>query len=212
MSQTANQNFPLGPSGTEGLDDLFQGEIQGQCQMDQNQVQVDLPEIQIQDYVEPNQIHVELVALSEAAKRLGVSRRYAQKMIAIGKLAAVRDPKGHWLVKMDRGQIQIQDHVESKEAKDQVQVEQAQDHVDPFQVHVEPNQVRVELIDAYQIQIEQLQEKLDATQLKLEAASFRNGYLEAQLEASHTQMKLLTDNQHKPNWWQRFCSWFLGQK
>ena len=45
---------------------------------------------------------------------------------------------------------------------------------------------------------------------KLEGATYRIGYLEAQLEAERQQVKLLTDSQHKPSWWSKFKSWFLG--
>jgi len=47
-------------------------------------------------------------------------------------------------------------------------------------------------------------------QAKLEALTYRNGYLEAQLENRDSQIKLLTDTQHKRGWWTSFCSWFLG--
>lgn len=47
---------------------------------------------------------------------------------------------------------------------------------------------------------------------KLEAASMRIGYLEARTENYETQIKLLTDSQHKRGWWARFGAWFLGQK
>lgn len=45
---------------------------------------------------------------------------------------------------------------------------------------------------------------------ELEGASYRIGYLEAQLEAERQQVKLLTDSLHKPSWWSKFKSWFLG--
>ncbi len=45
---------------------------------------------------------------------------------------------------------------------------------------------------------------------KLEGATYRIGYLEAQLEAERQQVKLLTDSLHKPSWWSKFKSWFLG--
>lgn len=45
---------------------------------------------------------------------------------------------------------------------------------------------------------------------KLEAASMRIGYLEARTENYETQIKLLTDSQHKRGWWARFSSWFVG--
>jgi len=53
---------------------------------------------------------------------------------------------------------------------------------------------------------------------KLEGVIYRNGYLEAQLEAERQQIKLLTDQLHKPappvqvSWWARFGSWFIGHK
>lgn len=48
-------------------------------------------------------------------------------------------------------------------------------------------------------------------QAKLEAASYRIGYLEAQLETERQQIKLLTDSQHKSGWWTRFKKWCGGQ-
>lgn len=48
-------------------------------------------------------------------------------------------------------------------------------------------------------------------QAKLEAASYRIGYLEAQLETERQQVKLLTDSQHKPGWWAQFKKWCAGQ-
>ena len=49
-------------------------------------------------------------------------------------------------------------------------------------------------------------------QLKLEGATYRIGYLEAQLENERAQMKLLTDSQHKGGWWAKFSSWFFKGK
>lgn len=46
---------------------------------------------------------------------------------------------------------------------------------------------------------------------KLEAASYRIGYLESQLEERDRAIKLLTDSQHKPSWWTKFASWFMGR-
>jgi len=46
---------------------------------------------------------------------------------------------------------------------------------------------------------------------KLEAASFRNGYLEAQAESYKNEIKLLTDSQYKHGRWSRFWGWFIGK-
>lgn len=48
---------------------------------------------------------------------------------------------------------------------------------------------------------------------KIEALTYRNGYLEAQLENERLQVKLLTDkvSSSKKNWWSRLCLWLAGQ-
>src|SRR5262249_31132770 len=105
------------------------------------------------------------------------------------KLEAVKDETGAWLVRLD----QIQDRSSSRMEVDQDQIQEA--GLDLVQDHV---------VEGYRQQISQLQEKL-------EAATFRVGYLQAQLEASQETVKLLTDSQHKPGWWRRFCSWATGR-
>ena len=148
----------------------------------------DQDQIQFQD-------QVELVPLVEAAKRLGVSRRYAHKLATAGKIAAEKDHNGHWLVRMEQGQIQFQDQVEQTRFQDQIQVEQTQFQI-PFQDQV---------VHGYQNQVKDLQEKL-------EAATFRVGYLQAQLEASQQTIKLLEDSQHKQGWWPRLKSWLASDR
>jgi len=46
---------------------------------------------------------------------------------------------------------------------------------------------------------------------ELQAASFRNGYLEAQLQAKDEQIKLLTDERHRGGRWERLKRWFTGR-
>ncbi len=48
---------------------------------------------------------------------------------------------------------------------------------------------------------------------RIERLSRENGELRALLERERLetqQLRLLTDSQHKANWWQRFCSWFVS--
>ncbi len=85
----------------------------------------------------------------------------------------------------------------------------------------------VQFVEFYRDQVETLQEKL-------EAATYRNGYLEAQLTNAKSQLKLLPDLSAKAtkaetleqqiarleaelavarqSWWARFGRWFIGQK
>lgn len=65
-------------------------------------------------------------------------------------------------------------------------------------------------------QVGRVENTLDSTLVrdllsKVEALTYRNGYLEAQLENHKEQIKLLTDSQHKPSWWRRFGSWLTGK-
>jgi hypothetical protein len=162
---------------TTGLEQLFQVDLEPQ---DQSQIQV--------------QDQVELVPLAEAAKRLGVSRRYAHKLATGGKIAAEKDHNGRWLVKLEQGQIQVQDQVEPIKFQDQIQVEQPQ-----FQIRFQD-----QVVHGYQNQVKDLQGKL-------EAATFRVGYLQAQLEASQQTIKLLEDKQ-KIAWWLRLKNLFSNDR
>ncbi|NJL73191.1 MAG: helix-turn-helix domain-containing protein [Candidatus Competibacteraceae bacterium] len=54
-------------------------------------------------------------------------------------------------------------------------------------------------------------ELIKELQNQVQAAAFRNGYLESKLEERDREIKLLTDSQHKPSWWQRFKAFFVKQ-
>lgn len=58
--------------------------------------------------------------------------------------------------------------------------------------------------------IQDLQAKLDSANQQLQAASFRNGYLESQVDHHKEQIKLLTDSQHKASWWRQAWNWFTS--
>lgn len=64
--------------------------------------------------------------------------------------------------------------------------------------------------------VSDLQTKLDKANQELQAANFRVGYLENQVSERQNDIvdltstiKLLTDSQHKPSWWQRFKAFFV---
>jgi hypothetical protein len=62
------------------------------------------------------------------------------------------------------------------------------------------------------IKLELAEQEKAEIKAQLEGATYRNGYLEAQLEAERQTVKLLTDSQHKPSWWAKFASWFMGHR
>lgn len=55
--------------------------------------------------------------------------------------------------------------------------------------------------------IETQAKQLDAASEQVKAASQVIMYQRSQMEERDTQIKLLTDSQHKPSWWRRFCCW-----
>nr|WP_281719545.1 helix-turn-helix domain-containing protein [Nitrosomonas nitrosa] len=60
-------------------------------------------------------------------------------------------------------------------------------------------------------QVNELRVENVSLQKELQAASWRNGYLESQVETQHSQIKLLTDSQHNSGHLQRFWKWFTGR-
>jgi len=67
-------------------------------------------------------------------------------------------------------------------------------------------------------ELNRLLDLIEKQAAKLETASGQIGYLQSQLEERDkniserdSHIKLLTDSQHKPGWWNRFSSWFLGK-
>jgi len=124
------------------------------------------------------------IPVEEAAKLLGTSSRAVLKRLQKGTL------KGH--------------KVASKFGDKWL--------VDPEGIPAQNQGVPVEIPEGIPAQnqgvpVEIVQELLR----KVEALTYRNGYLEAQLAEKDTHIKLLTDSHHKPGWWARFSSWFLGK-
>jgi hypothetical protein len=69
--------------------------------------------------------------------------------------------------------------------------------------------VGVEVI-ALQTQLDVALSEIKHLKQELQGATFRNGYLEAQMEQSREQIKLLTDRQSKSRW-AKFWAWFTGK-
>lgn len=67
-----------------------------------------------------------------------------------------------------------------------------------------------ELLEA-KIRLAVMEQENQQLKQQLQGATFRNGYLEAQLEGRDKEIKLLTDSQHKPAGWRKFWSWFTGR-
>ena len=71
-----------------------------------------------------------------------------------------------------------------------------------------PGQDSIEIV-RLKTTVELMSAEMKELKQQLQGASYRNGYLEAQLEGRDREIKLLTDSQHKRGWWARFSSWFV---
>jgi hypothetical protein len=74
-----------------------------------------------------------------------------------------------------------------------------------------PSKEKVELIPTLERLVTSLEKKdavIESQAHQLKAAGDVIMYLRSQIEDKESQLKLLTDSQHKTGWWSRFCSWF----
>lgn len=72
-------------------------------------------------------------------------------------------------------------------------------------------QALLQLIESQARHIETMTKQLEANTIQLKAAGDVVTYLHEQLHDKDSQIKLLTDSQHKSSWWHRFCSLFAGR-
>lgn len=147
----------------------------------------------------------------EAARELGLSQRTIFKRLKDGSLTGFRVKgkfKQEWRIKPTlpiRKVIEAVPEVqESTTESSGSQGEIAQEGAQEEQANSSRSNLSVSDLDRL---LTVIQEK----DRQLQAATFRNGYLEAQLEGRDKEIKLLTDSQHKPAGWRRFWSWFTGR-
>ncbi|MBX9692899.1 MAG: hypothetical protein K2Z81_10985 [Cyanobacteria bacterium] len=159
----------------------------------------------------------ELVTMAEAARRLKMPYPTLRRHVLSGKIQSALGIDGKPLVKMQKAEY----------SKDQSEHSEYSTEQNGMQSEFSPNIQR--LIDS----LSNEREYSRALSEKLAAASYRNGYLEAQLSAATAELKLLPDlsakatrtdqleseiialrseleKQAKDGWLQRFGKWFLG--
>lgn len=204
--QNAQENITnVEPVSLEGLDDVFistddQGTITGVSSEDQRStVESGFPEGGLK--------------LSEAADKYKVTVRTVQRWIKEGKLEAFKVEGSHgpeWRV---TGESSVdtepcQPTIGTVDQSDIVELSPSNEQISSFMGGSS------ESIDRMAGIIEKLSEQLESARKDLQGASYRNGYLEAQLAAKDEHIKLLTDSQHKakPGFWSRFGYWFIGKQ
>lgn len=199
MSQPAPELRPLETAAIEGLEDLFAPAIMdGQARPGHGQANTS------HGQATPDHQSAALT-IDEAAAILGVTsrtilRRLQKQSLSGFKIAGQFGPE--WRVLLSNA-----DSTPTQANTSHGQT--TPDHID-FQIIPSENELVTELrrqIDALKAELES---KVSEAQREIQAASFRNGYLESQLENQRDQIKLLTDSQHKPGWWARFKKWCAG--
>jgi len=206
MSDTVRDIQIVETVSAEGLDDLFSS--------DANSPVVDAPELELVCQAGANDTESvrELdgyVSVEQAAAFVGVSVRAIQKRLKRGTLEGVKTKHGlteRWLVNAATlGLSKTDASTEAHETNPLI--------VDASEVELvrEPGANVAESVRELDAPaIEDYKDKLITDlQNQLQAASWRNGYLESKLEERNIQIKLLTDSQHKPSWWQRFTAFFV---
>jgi hypothetical protein len=138
------------------------------------------------------------LSLAEAAVHFGVSERTIQRRIAKEALRSEKDDQGKVFVFCPTlsDTIYVSDNISPTE-----QTEFFEKPGGSETGHTESDTVR-------QVDTGFVRHLMD----KLEAATYRNGYLEAQLAQKETEIKLLTDSSRRSGWWHRFSAWFVGQR
>ena len=175
------------------------------------------------------------LTLEEAAKRLNLSERTIQRRLKRGQLTGYkvngdRGPEWRIILKasLDTTPISVSTSEDTTiDTAVTADVEQVSTEDMTTDATLPNPAVFQQIANFYQDQIELLQEKL-------EAATYRNGYLEAQLSSAKTQLQLLPDfesraikaesleqqvqrleielAESKQSFWSKFGAWFIGSK
>lgn len=213
----------------EGFDQIYQPELtQAQSAPDPAQADPHLeaqsgPDLEIQP--DPSQG----VSLEEASKVFGLHVDTVRKRLQKGKIKGfkVADKFGDkWLVHRDELErarpIQPCPTKPAQAAPEQIHAHPGeQDQGDPEVAQADPV-VDVEIGPAQSNPVQhrddqeyaRLMSIIESQAHQLKAAGDVIVYLRSEIDDAKTQVKLLTDSQHKQSeksWWRRFSSWFLGR-
>ncbi len=161
-------------------------------------------------FLQPMPMSVDSIPAEKAAQLMGTSINAIKKRLRKGTLRGSKVEAKHgekWFV--DRSELdKYSAPVTEVEALDAERVTGAEEPVTTF---LQPMPTSTDTPSFG------LVNRIQELEQKLEGATYRNGYLEAEndglkalLGAKDSQIKLLTDSQHKQGWWHRFGAWFIG--
>lgn len=149
--------------------------------------------------------------LSEAADKFNVTERTIQRWIKEGKLTGRKVAGNHgpeWRVMGESSGDRAEDQpVITGVVENEEETEIDESLPEQFELLKDSN-VSIQRMATI---VEKLTEQLEEARKELQGASFRNGYLEAQIEAKDERIKLLTMTPAPVDpWWKRFGRWFIG--
>lgn len=172
------------------------------------------------------------VALEEAAKVLGLHLDTVRKRLQKGKIKGfkVADKYGDkWLVHKDElNKVRPFRPVQNIQAQAEPDLIQAYEVLDePEQAQRDPGQAQADPVVAIQLMAgqaqaspvqkvqpapehERLMNIIESQAHQLKAAGDVIVYLKSELDDTKTNLKLLTDSQHKRGFWSRVSHWFVG--
>jgi hypothetical protein len=190
MSDTVRDIQTVEPTSIEGLENLFEAEV--------------VPSNTESYQVSPTE-NLGGVTVEEAAKILRLSPKTIKDRLRKGSLNGfkAKDKFGErWLVCLDL--VPPTGSLGLPGMDGLVLAGRGGESVAPASSVAPTDSPNDVLVEVYKEQIKDLQHQL-------QAASFRLGYLEHKVETQTNEIKLLTDSQHKPSWWQRFKAFFVKQ-
>lgn len=185
---------------TEGLEGLFSGGNKNENQIsdsDSQRESIELHQVPLDSYI--------VLTAAEASSLLRIPISTIYRRIKAGKFNTTTGDDGTVRIILPKERENQAGCIDSHDGNESVEVILDDSHpVNGMSAFRSRNYQEREHADNLLAIIEQKDKKL-------EAATYRVGYLEAQLAYKSEQIKLLTDSQKKPRGaLARFFSWFMG--
>lgn len=203
MTEEAKE-LKIDPVTVEGLEEVFLASEEAAVASEPSEEEV---EFGSEDSEVSESSIREIITTEEASQRLGISARAVINRLKAGTLEG-RKVRGKY---RKEWRVFWEEVPKASEESPEIAMERSEDSEEPSEEGSEvfgTGKAPQEAGGSAAISglLEQNQRLMD----QMHALTYRNGYLEAKLEAKEEEIKLLTDRQRDGGWWSRFCSWFLG--
>lgn len=208
MSDTARDYKTVEPAATEGLEDLFVA-VSTPAQHSPNHSPVITSPAQAAPDHQRNALTIDQAANLLCVSPRTILRRLQKRSLPGFKVAGQFGPE--WRVMVSEPITTPTQHSADNAQASISQPLTTSVHPMSSPDHLSESELVIELRKQIDDLKNELEEKVSAAQREIQAASFRNGYLESQLETERQQVKFLIDSRHKRHAWSRFWLWFIGK-